>query len=139
TPIKTLDLPMAGAEYGMGVVRLCFVLVAFANGLKVASSSAGNVVRESFPADETGSETRRYLNQVYREVARVLSTDPSSFGLHPALYFYSPEGAFQPVALLNMIAWLRELEKRNALSTFRKARGRFEALVMAHPVILKPP
>ena len=38
-----------------------------------------------------------------------------------------------------MIAWLRSLDRRNALARFRKARGRFEALVFAHPVILKPP
>ena len=139
TPIKTMDLPLAGAEYGMGVVRLCFDLVALSNNLKVAGSSSGSVTRESFPADDTGSETRRYLKHVRKEVQRILSADPSSFGLHPGLYFYSSGGAFQPVALLNMIAWLRELDKRNALAKFRKARGRFEALVIAHPVILKPP
>ncbi|MER8984227.1 DUF262 domain-containing protein [Mesorhizobium sp. M0843] len=139
TPIKTMDLPLAGAEYGMGVVRLCFDLVTLANGLKVAGSSSGSVTREAFPADETGSDTRLYLKRVRREIWRVLSNEPSSFGLHPGLYFYSSAGAFQPVALLNMIAWLRELEKRNALAKFRKARGRFEALVMAHPVIMKPP
>ncbi len=139
TPIKTMDLPLAGAEYGMGVVRLCFDLVALANGLKVAGSSAGGVTNESFPADETGSDTRRYLKRVRSEIWRVLSTESNSFGLHPGLYFYSSAGAFQPVALLNMIAWLRELDRRNALATFRKARGRFEALVMAHPVIMKPP
>ncbi|TXJ15597.1 MAG: DUF262 domain-containing protein [Afipia sp.] len=139
TPIKTTDLPLAGAEYGMGVVRLGFDLVALANNLTVAGSSAGGVTKESFPADNTGSDTRRYLKHVRSEIGRVLSTDPSSFGLHPGLYFYSSVGAFQPVALLNMIAWLKELEKRNALAKFRKARGRFEKLVMAHPVIMKPP
>jgi hypothetical protein len=139
TPIKSMDLPLAGAEYGMGVVRLGFDLVALSNNLKVAGSSAGGVTRETFPADNTGSDTRQYLKRVRREIGRVLSTDFGSFGLHPGLYFYSSSGAFQPVALLNMIAWLKELEKRNALAKFRKARGRFEALVMAHPVIMKPP
>lgn len=139
TPSKTVELPLAGADYGMGVVRLAFDLVALSAGLKIPdSTSRGVTARDTLPADDTGEDTIRYLKRARAEVGRVLSTDPCSFGLHPALYFYS-SGVFQPAALLNMIAWLRDLEKRNALSRFRKARGRFEALVMAHPVIMKPP
>lgn len=139
SPSKTVELPLAGADYGMGVVRLAFDLVALSAGLKIPdSTSRGVTSRDTLPADETGEDTIRYLKRVRAEVGRVLSTDPCSFGLHPALYFYS-SGIFQPAALLNMIAWLRDLDKRNALSRFRKARGRFESLIIAHPVIMKPP
>jgi len=140
TPIKTMDLPIAGSEYGMGVVRLAFDLVALSNGLKIPDSTSRSVTsRDTLPADMTGEDTVRYLKRARAEIRRVLSTDPSSFGLHPALYFYTGSGVFQPAALLNMVAWLRDLDKRNALSKFRKSRGRFEALLIAHPVIMKPP
>jgi hypothetical protein len=142
TPIKTMDLPIAGPEYGMGVVRLAFDLVALANGLKVADSTSRKIAitpKDTLPPDNTGDDTIRYLKRVRAEVGRVLSTDACSFGLHPALYFYTAAGVFQPTALLNMIAWLRALDRRNALTQFRRARGRFEALIMAHPVIMKPP
>lgn len=139
SPSKTVELPLAGADYGMGAVRLAFDLVALSTGLKVPdSTSRGDSTRDTLPDDETGEDTIRYLKRVRAEVGRILSTDWCSFGLHPALYFYS-SGVFQPAALLNMIAWFRELDRRNALPRFRKARGRFEALIMAHPVIMKPP
>jgi hypothetical protein len=139
SPIKTLELPLAGAAYGMGVARLAFDLIALSAGLKIPDSTSRSVTaRDRLPADDTGQDTVRYLKRARAEVGRILSTDPSSFGLHPALYFYAG-GAFQPAALLNMIAWFRALEKRNALPQFRKVRGRFEALIMAHPVIMKPP
>lgn len=139
TPSKTLELPLAGAAYGMGVVRLSFDLVVLAAGLKIPDSTSRSVTaRDTLPADDTGEDTIRYLKRTRAELGRILSADPCSFGLHPALYFYA-SGVFQPAALLNMIAWFRAVEKRNALSSFRKVRGRFEALIMAHPVIMKPP
>lgn len=139
TPAKTVELPLAGADYGMGAVRLAFDLVALAAGLKIPdSTSRGVTARDLLPSDETGHETIRFLKRARAEVGRILSTDPCSFGLHPALYFYS-SGVFQPAALLNMIAWFRELDKRNALPRFRRARGRFETLIIAHPIIMKPP
>lgn len=138
TPIKTTDLPLAGLEYSMGVIRLAFDLVALANDLKIPDSTRRNPPRDTLPADELGDETVRYLKRTRREIRRILSDDPSSFGLHPGLYFYSSAGVFQPAALLNMIAWIKELDKRNALSEFRKARGRFEELLLCHPVIVKP-
>jgi hypothetical protein len=138
-PIKTMDLPIAGFEYGMGVVRLAFDLVALANDLKIPDSTRRKAPPDTLSADEIGDDTIRYLMRTRKELRRILSDDPSSFGLHPALYFYSSAGVFQPAALLNMIAWFKELDKRNALGKFRKSRGRFEALILRHPVIMKPP
>lgn len=123
----------------MGVVRFAFDLVALSAGLKIKDSTSRTVAPTDVPqADDVGEDTLHYLKRVRSEIGRVLSTDHGSFGLHPALYFYA-SGVFQPAALLNMIAWLRELDKRNSLSKFRKVRGRFERLIMAHPVIMKPP
>jgi hypothetical protein len=138
-PIKSMDLPMAGAEYGMGVIRLAFDLVALSNELKNPDSTRKSLKDvPALPPDEVGDETVRFLSRTRRELRRVLSTDPSSFGLHPALYFYSAGGVFQPASLLNMIAWLKHPEKRNRLATFRRNRGNFEDLLIAHPVIVKP-
>lgn len=137
-PIKTTNIPLAGLEYGSHVVRLAFDLVVLTNDLKIPDSTRRVTQKDTLPPDDVGDETVRFLGRTKRAIQRVLSDDPSSFGLHPALYFYSGGGAFQPASLLNMIAWLRELEKRNALDKFRKARGRFEAVLINHPVIVKP-
>jgi hypothetical protein len=71
-------------------------------------------------------------------VQLVLSNEAHSLGLHPALYFYTANGAFQPAALLNAIAWVMDLESSGRLDRFRAVRGAFEALLLAHPVIVKP-
>lgn len=139
SPIKTPDVPLAGAGYGWGVIHIAFDLVALANKLSVSDSTRKvPVVFEPLADDESGDETLQYLLATRKVIRRILSNDPSSLGLHPALYFYSAAGVFQPAALLNAIAWVREMERRDALGAFHKVRGAFEDLIIAHPAIAKP-
>lgn len=137
-PIKTVELPLAGAAHGPQALRLAFDLVTTANALTTLDSTR-KAPNEVLPPDQIGDDTKNYLHRTRSVVRRVLSSDPSSFGLHPALWFYNGNGAFQPAALLNVITWLADLDKRNKLHTFRRLRGRFEDLILDHPTIIKPP
>lgn len=137
-PIKTLDVPLAGLGYGAGVIRLAFDLVALSNCLSVPDSTRKKPIVDDLPDDVTGVEAVTYLRKARRVVRLINSTDASSLGLHPALYCYTASGAFQPAALLNVVAWALDMEARDRLDKFRSVRGSFEDLLLAHPAIMKP-
>jgi hypothetical protein len=137
-PIKTMDVPLAGFGYGAGTVRFAFDLVGLVNELPVPDSTRSKGGLVALPDDESGAETIRYLQNVRRAVRLVLSNEAMSLGLHPALYFYTAGGTFQPAALHNMLVWVLDLEKRRKLQQFLDVRGAFEALMLAHPVVIKP-
>lgn len=137
-PIKTVELPLAGASHGPHALRLAFDLVAVANGLSVPDSTRGALPKEPLPDDEEGNDTLNYLRRTKRVIQMVLSNEPHSYGLHPALWFYNASGVFQPAALLNVVTWLLALDKQGRGHTFRRLRGRFEDLILEHPTIIKP-
>ncbi|MDH2345716.1 DUF262 domain-containing protein [Bradyrhizobium sp. SSUT77] len=138
-PIKTYDIPLAGFGYGSSVLRLAFDLVGLANELAVPDSTKGKGDDASKLAnDEIGTETLEYLSKTRRALRLILSNEKLSLGLHPALYFYTSGGAFQPAALHNAIAWFLDLERRGKIIEFLKIRGAFEALIIAHPAVIKP-
>lgn len=137
-PIKTVELPLAGAEHGPHALRLAFDLVAISNSLPIPDSTRARPPKEILPTDTAGDQTFNYLKRTKKVVGLVLSTEPHSFGLHPALWFYNGNGAFQPAALLNVITWLLDLEKRGKTHAFRRLRGRFEDLILDHPTLIKP-
>ncbi|MGE0023635.1 MAG: HNH endonuclease family protein [Hyphomicrobium sp.] len=139
TPVKTLDVPLAGVGYGSDLLRLSFDLVALTNSLPVPDSTRKGARDEpELPDDNTGRDTVKYLMKVRRTLQLILSSQPPSLGLHPALYFYTAAGAFQQAALLNAIAWFLDLEKRGKLIQFLRVRGAFETLILDHPVLVKP-
>jgi len=138
-PIKTLDLPLAGFGYGAQVIHLAFDLVSVSNRLSNADSTRKKSSDDENEADdETGVETQKYLKNTKRMLQLVLSNDPKSLGLHPALYFYTSGGNFQAASLLNILAWIVELDMSKRIPQFLKARRVFEELLLKHPVIVKP-
>ena len=84
-PIKTLHLPLGGKGYSSQTLSLIFDLVNIANGV-TNETELGD--------DETGEETIRFLKKTKRLLFRINGTDPSSLGLHPAVYFYSITGRY---------------------------------------------
>lgn len=89
TPIKTLDLPVAGRGYSSQTLPLVFEFVNLVNHVKGETKLSD---------DPTGQETRAFLDRCRRVVNRMSGTHPSSLGLHPAVYFYSHTGRYQPTA-----------------------------------------
>jgi Protein of unknown function DUF262/HNH endonuclease len=138
TPIKTTDVPLAGLGYGADVIRFAFDMVALANELPVPDSTRRKATEDALSDDESGLETIKYLQKVKRTAQLILSNQKFSLGLHPALYFYTAGGAFQPASLHNAIALFLALEKRDKLLQFLRVRGKLEDLILEHPVVVKP-
>ena len=138
-PIKTLDIPLAGFGYGASVLPFAFDLVSLANKLSVPdSTNRKRKLIDNLPDDADGKETIRYLTAAKKSAELLLSDDPVSLGLHPALYFYTSSGAFQREALFNVLVWVTRLISDNRIIPFLKTRKDFERLLMEHPVLSKP-
>jgi hypothetical protein len=123
TPIKTLDLPVAGRS-GQAL-PLVFELVNVANDVPVVDASKG---KKTTPIgnDDDGNLTLTYLKRTRDLVGRISGTNPASLGLHPAVYFYSTTGRHNPTAVLAVSAFVKWLVANNFLKQFTKVRREFE-------------
>jgi hypothetical protein len=121
-PIKTLDLPAADRGYTAGSVAMIFDLANYLSG-----SPDGALVD-----DATGDATLKLLSRVEHAASRVFGPDPSSLGLHPGVYCYGATGRFQSTAFLAAIAFVQELEKREAFFKFTKHRKQFEEFLLRY-------
>jgi hypothetical protein len=57
---------------------------------------------------------------------------PSSLGLHPAVYFYSADGRYQPTSFLAVVSLIRDFEGSNHFKQFTQYRRRFEDFLLEH-------
>ena len=127
TPIKTLDLPIAGKGYSSQALPLIFEFVNLVNDVK--SDSALGI-------DDAGETTLRFLKACQRVVNRLTGHHPSSLGLHPAAYFYSATGRYQPTAFLATVAMIKEFEKGNRFRLFTSVRKDFEAFMLKYRILV---
>jgi hypothetical protein len=125
TPIKTLDLPVAGRGYSGQTLPLIFELVNLANNLGPKDVS---------PADPDGRSTIAFLKNTRRIVDRISGNHPSSLGLHPAVYFYSETGRYQPTAFLAIARFIQGLDGKNEFRDFTDKREQFETFLLAHKI-----
>lgn len=131
-PVKTLDLPVAGQGYGPHVLPFLFDFLNLINEVNVPDSSNKSLNRDEVLAEDVdGSETLRYLTRIRSILWRVCSDHASSLGLHPALYFYSPSGVFQPTALLSFVSLFKSWDTRDFIE-FTGIRAQFEKFLLAH-------
>lgn len=126
TPIKTLDLPIAGRGYSSQTLPLVFDFVNIANEVKDEST-----VQD----DPDGSLTIDYLKKCHSTLNRITGTHPSSLGLHPVIYFYSPAGRYQPTSFFAMILVIRELEQQTKLNSFIISRQQFEEFLLKYKIL----
>jgi hypothetical protein len=130
-PIKTLDIPVAGNGYGPHILPMLFDLVNVVNDVAIPDSSNKRVTKDELREDADGTITIKYLANVREMVRRICSTHPSSLGLHPALYFYSPSGVFQAGALLAFTTLFKGWDTAD-FKSFARARSKFEEFLLAH-------
>jgi hypothetical protein len=123
TPIKTLDLPVAGRGYSSQTLPLVFEFVNLVNEVKSDTSLIN---------DETGGETVRFLKKCRVIVNRISGSHASSLGLHPVVYFYSSAGRYQPTAFMAVCAMMMKFEKENKFLEFIKVRRKFEDFLIKH-------
>ncbi|QYJ89154.1 GmrSD restriction endonuclease domain-containing protein [Shewanella halotolerans] len=122
TPVKTLDLPLAGKGYSSRTLPLIFDLVRLSN----------NVSEKEVSEDTDGKETIQYLKNVNKVIRRFTTTHPSSLGLHPAVYFYSEKGRYQPTAFMAWIEIVKDFERKGFFNKFTDMRERLEAALIEY-------
>lgn len=130
-PIKTLDLPVAGQGYGPHVLPFLFDLINLVNKVGVADSSKKRGSSDDLPEDRDGASTIDYLVRTRAALWRICSTHASSLGLHPALYFYSTSGTFQPTALLTFLFMVRDWGT-GEFKEFTGVRSSFESFLLSN-------
>lgn len=121
TPIKTLDLPVAGRGYSSQTLPLVFEFVNLVNEVKSDVTLA---------ADGSGNVTIEFLKASRDIVNRMSGSHPSSLGLHPAVYFYSAAGRYQPTAFMAVVAMIMQFQKQNKFIAFIGVRRSFEELLL---------
>ena len=127
TPIKTLDLPIAGRGYSSKSLPLVFDFV----NIAIEGASV-----KSVEPDSDGSVTLEYLKRCKALASRLSGTSPSSLGLHPAVYYYSVSGRYQPTAFLAVLVLVKELDARKELKQFIHVRKQFEEFLLANKLLV---
>jgi hypothetical protein len=141
TPVKTLDIPLAGKSYSPSTQELILNVVNFSNDIKIVDASRIKKT-EDFPEnnipDESldGETTIEYLTKTKRMLANLTGTPSSSLGLHPAIYFYSKQGRYQITAFMAMLHLVKDYETRNQLVNFTTVRKNFEEFLWQYKSIV---
>lgn len=123
TPVKTLDLPMAGSVYSGKALSSVFDLITLANEERLKSKLLD---------DQDGTETIKFLKNTRKVVYRISGTHSSSLGFHPAVYSYSSTGVYQPTSLLAVARLAKEFERKSYFKTFTENREKLEKFLLKH-------
>jgi hypothetical protein len=127
-PVKTIDLPIAGKGYN--ALPFVFDLVNQTNAVVVPGSKSKLDEDDILGVDEDGSSTIKFLEKVKRTIDRLAGMGSVSLGLHPAVYFYTRSGAFQPAAFLAAAELAGRLTKGTEIGKFISVRKRFEQFIV---------
>ena len=73
-----------------------------------------------------------FLKRTRNIVRRISGLHSSSLGLHPALYFYSRYGRYQPTAFLAIVSLVKDFEEGRLFSEFTRVRCQFEGFLLQH-------
>lgn len=141
TPVKTMDIPIAGKSYSSITQELILNVVNFSNGIKIVDASRiknADDFPENSIADEIsdGEETIKYLRNAQKMLGNITGTQSSSLGLHPAIYFYSKQGRYQITAFMAMLNLVKDYESRKQLENFTTVRKKFEEFLWNHKTIV---
>lgn len=128
TPIKTLDVPLAGKGYSPQTLSLVLDLINITNEIKNETD---------INDDMTGSDTINLLKKTKKRLSRITGVHPSSLGLHPAIYFYSSTGRYQVTAFYTILNLIQNLEhKHNGFINFTDIRSEFENFLISYKSIV---
>jgi hypothetical protein len=118
TPLKTLDLPLAGSKSPVDAVA---VLIDFLTVCDPRSPLDKMADDPSVAAsDETGDKTIEALHYGLKIARRITGNTSESLGLHPAIYFSNDKGKHNRFLFLGMCALVAERLKNNDSGWFRK-------------------
>ena len=138
TPPRTEELPVAGHGYGSQTLPLIFDLVNIANKFPVEDASK-NKKKYLVPQGHAKPEeapTLEAMRSASRLVSRITTTDPSSLGLHPAVYFYATNYRHQPTSVMAVAQFVQDMTDNNTFLEFTKQRARFENFLVGHKMFI---
>lgn len=124
TPIRTLELPLAGKIYSAAALPLVVDMIGIIS----------DVANEK---DDTGSATIEVLKNVKAIVQKINSSHPGSLGLHPAVYFYSHEGRHKTSSFLALTDFVKQLDSKAKKDQFIKIRAQFEQFLINYDYVLQ--
>jgi hypothetical protein len=137
TPVKTLELPVAGRSYPSDSLETILDLVEFLNkrpalamDAKKSRDPKPDLLDPTMGEDSDGNTTLEFLSNVRKASSLIAGQNRGSLGLHPAVYFYSATGLYQRAALLATISFIQDLQVRNKLMLFTTHRCDFEELLL---------
>lgn len=128
-PVKTSDLPIAGKITSSQALPLILDFINIVNKIPLDFN-------KELTDDLNGDETLKYLKQTRKIAWRMNSIHPSSLGLHPIIYFYSPNGIHRPATVYATTAWLVEVVAKDSFKDFIKVRSNFETLLYKYGGII---
>jgi hypothetical protein len=126
-PLKTLELPVAGEVYAAQSLPL---IVEF---IEIVNQAMANDMGDD---DTDGTKTIACLLRCKKLAEVIDSKEPGSLGLHPAVYFYSPNGQHKLASFLAIASLLIDFEKPDFIR-FTRARGNFETLLIQYDYIVQ--
>ena len=128
TPIKTLDIPIAGKLSSAQSLALILDFVNIANK---------NTDTSGLLDDNIGADTISFLINS-RKLARIInSSHPSSFGLHPIIYFYSRDGRHKTASFYAVLDFILKLNSSEKISKFIDVRGQFENIILKYDYVIQ--
>jgi hypothetical protein len=123
TPLKTLDIPVAGQNISSQAQMLVLEFVNTVNNIQE---------KQQLVDDKTGDDTIRILTNCLKIARLVNSNHPSSLGLHPAVYFYARNGRYKPASFNFFLSLVIELKLKNKLNDFINVRERLEQIILEY-------
>jgi len=126
TPIKTLDLPVAGKAYSSQSLPLVLDFVDIVNN-----------VSGELPDDIDGKLTQKYLKECKKIAQRISSDHPGSLGISPFAYFYSINGRHKPASFYAITALILQLEKESKFREFTSIRSKFETILVKYDYLVQ--
>lgn len=144
SPIKTLDLPIAGKNYSAQTLSLILDFVNLSNEIvafkeKVEGKAKGSWSKNGVKLenDTIGDETINLLKKSRKIAWRINSTHSSSLGLHPIIYFYSKSGKYRIASFLAVVSWILKMEKNNSFNKFIRVRKNFEEAIFKYQHLIQ--
>jgi hypothetical protein len=123
-PLKSAELPAGGPVSSSTALSMVYGFTNLAAGVVAAED------------DKDGQRTVDYLTRCRRVMNLLVSSDNSSLGLHPAVYFYSWTGKQQPILFLVIAQLMVDFEQRKKLPWFTEVRGRLEFFLINNRALI---
>jgi hypothetical protein len=137
TPLKTLDLPLAGSKSPVDALAVLIDFLTVADPKSHLDKMADDPAITN--ADETGDKTIEALKKGLKIANRITGNSAESLGLHPAVYFSNEKGKHSRFLFLGMCALVAERLRDNDggwFKKFTKARHDMETFLISNKSVI---